>query len=113
LPTTCVHDPIFLSAPEVAVTEGLGKLLKDAFLARIGAAPNIPFIAATAYDGATALISALDNSSRGYSDKTLEFLDQYNAQGILGRISFDENGDAIGINYSLKTLKNGVAEAAH
>jgi branched-chain amino acid transport system substrate-binding protein len=98
---------IFVSAPHVDETSEAGKVFKAAYMKETGSPPHIPFVAATAYDGATALISALEQSGRSDPEQTINALLNYNADGVTGRIRFDDNGDAVGIHYHLRTLRNG------
>lgn len=97
---------IFVSPPDIVKNDAAIEF-KNQFLKQKGSGPNVPFVAASAYDGANALLYALENSAKGEPSKILDFLNSYNSEGVLGNIRFDENGDAIGINYVLKTIIDG------
>jgi len=82
----------------------------DEFDSRYGEPRQSFFYAALAYDAANILLTAFSQTD-GSSDALKEYL--YNMTsyaGVMGDISFDENGDVRGVAFGLKEWKNGKRE---
>ncbi|MCB0323584.1 MAG: ABC transporter substrate-binding protein, partial [Bdellovibrionales bacterium] len=94
---------VYVGPPDLADgSEQVGGLLRE-FQTDYGKSPNVPFVAATAFDGATALVSAID-ASRDSSQEVLDRLNTYDEEGVLGRIRFDSDGEIEGLHYVVRQI---------
>lgn len=105
-----VEGMVFVAPPPVTTTTEAGALFNTLFIQQTRATPLIPFVATTAYDGTTARIAALDRTTNGEPEQVIKALNETDFNGVLGRTRFDANGDAIGIHYTLHTIRAGVSE---
>lgn len=63
------------------------------------------FFAAFGYDAANVLLEAIRNMGDGPLRDAIAATDRH--PGVVGPISFDENGDVVGVSYDLKEVQNG------
>lgn len=113
------HDPEFLSITKESsegflffnfmVNEDNPKVQKflDAYKAKYGVLPPNPQFATLSYDAPYILAEAIKNSGTN-PDKLKSYL--YNLKdfnALSGKISFDQNGDSQGANFTLFEIQNG------
>ncbi len=91
-------------------TAGEGGDFESQFNQKFGGAQATIAFAAHAYDAANVIMEAIGavGADGAKIRDYLYNLDGYD--GVVGTFSFDENGDVVGLSYSLKTFKDGKIE---
>lgn len=96
---------IFVGPPDLSSPAALELLEK--YQAQFHTAPNIPFVAATSFDGVTALLTAVEQTENLSPEEIVAALSKYSNLGVLGSITFDKNGDVEGVHYVLRKISDG------
>lgn len=92
-----------INPPSVGADSPFGKLLTQQY----GGAQGAIAYAAFAYDAAGVLINAITEVGTDGPLLREYLLDLPSYDGVVGSISFDENGDVVGVPYKLLEVKNG------
>ena len=102
---------LFTDAPAVPKESSRGKTLLDHYLKTSGGKPPAhELLVVLRYESVQILKDAIENTKSLDSDSIKNFMTGMEYEGIAGTYRFNEKGDAVGIPFTVKTIKNGKVE---
>ena len=98
-------EGVYATGPKDVSKNEMTSIANDAHKAAYGEDPGAFFL--NAYSAALALLNAIEKSGSTEYDAISMALKKEYVDTPLGRISFDEKGDATGVGFSMYRVKNG------
>lgn len=98
-------EGVYATGPRDTSTNPLTKIAIESHNAAYGKEPGAFFL--NAYAATQALVNAIDKAGSTDSKKVGKALRSEYVETPLGRISFDQNGDAIGVGFTMYQVRNG------
>jgi len=98
-------EGVYATGPKDVSMNPLAIQANEEHIKTYGSDPGAFFI--NAYAAALALFNAIEKAGSTDYDKVSKALQSEFVETPLGRISFNENGDAIGVGFSMFQVKNG------
>lgn len=102
---------IFLEIPDPPAGSAEFQEFHREFLKKYPQGATLELAMRTAYDSLTLLYHAIETVGTDTA-KIRDFLYAYNADGAIGRVSFDKNGDVKDLHFVLKQIENGKVVSA-
>ncbi len=96
----------FLATPDVGDSSAGFKQFLAQYRWEYGHEPKNDFLTRTTYDAATAIADGI-NARGPYPEAVKSFLLSYKAQGALGKIGFNADGDIEEVKYAVKEIRGG------
>ncbi len=101
----------YLAAPDISAAPPFFKQFLTAYVQRYSHEPKNDFLARTTFDATYSMIAGIE--AVGADPKAVvKFLKDYQGDGALGKVRFDENGDILNIEYVIKEIRNGSTTSA-
>jgi len=101
----------FLGTPPGSSKSTRFKEFLDEYQQQYPAGPRNEFVMRSSFDGAIALLDCVDPDNQDLSVVT-SCLYNYRQTGALGDISFNHDGDVVGVNYVMKEIRNGKVQVS-
>lgn len=96
----------FLAPPDIEASSPQYRRFLKRYKSRFGHEAKNDFIARSTYDAAQCIIRGIE--AKGVDPSSVvQYLKDYQGEGALGKLSFDENGDIRDIDYVIKVISNG------
>jgi branched-chain amino acid transport system substrate-binding protein len=104
-------EGVYASGPQDTSKNPLTKIAIDAHKKEYGSEPGAFYL--NAYAATLAAINAIDKAGSTDYDKVAHALRTEYVDTPLGKIRFDERGDAIGVGFAMYVVKDGVYQEVH
>jgi len=101
-------EGVYATGPKDVSQNPMTKIAEEAHRKEYGADPGAFFL--NAYSATLALLNAIEKAGGTDYEKVIKALKTEYVETPLGKISFDERGDAIGVGFSMYQVKNGKYE---
>ena len=97
---------IMVDLPSLLQTPASSRFLSE-FNTMFGKGPEYHYFAAATYDALNLLVNGIKSAGYNPSKVSQYLYGIQNYDGVAGTYHFDQNGDVVGISFTLKQLKNG------